>query len=366
MADPRWWWTVAVVAHGSIARAHAWHRHGADGPPIATDTGWLAWALPLWFAALVLACCGRARSAMLAATAGTGVVVLGCGGRVPEQEKSAVEPAIAKHFKPFAPKVTVDWDGRYLLVSSNGLPDHPMMVGIRAWQQQVPLPQPYTGANAWRIPLDPVKADKPVSARHALYRGAIALAVNGVPIFNALNNRGEDAFLAGELDEYGGHCGRGDDYHYHIAPVHLQKIVGPGNPIAYALDGYPIYGYGDSDDAEPLRLDDFNGVDGPEGYRYHATRTYPYINGGMRGKVTVRGDQVEPQPRDNPLRPPGRPLPGAVITGFKGDPASGECELSYTVGRENHLLRYGSDGRVWTFTRTGPDGANRVETFRRR
>jgi hypothetical protein len=38
--------------------------------------------------------------------------------------------------------------------------------------------------------------------------------------------------LAGELDEYGGHCGRADDYHYHIGPVHLEKIVGKGNPIS--------------------------------------------------------------------------------------------------------------------------------------
>ena len=40
----------------------------------------------------------------------------------------------------------------YAYVESNGMPDHRMMVGIRAWQQQVPIPQPYTGRNAWRIP----------------------------------------------------------------------------------------------------------------------------------------------------------------------------------------------------------------------
>lgn len=75
-----------------------------------------------------------------------------------------------------------------------------MLVGIRSWQQQVPVAQPYTGSNAWQIPLKPRLADRPVSAKNNLYRGAIALAVNGVPIFNALNNRDEDALLAGELD----------------------------------------------------------------------------------------------------------------------------------------------------------------------
>ena len=71
--------------------------------------------------------------------------------------------------------------------------------------------------------------------------------------------RGEDAYLAEELDEFGGHCGRGDDYHYHMAPVHLEKTVGKGNPIAYALDGFPLYGCTDADGNEPKNLDEFNG-----------------------------------------------------------------------------------------------------------
>lgn len=97
-----------------------------------------------------------------------------------------------------------------------------MMVGIRAWQQQVPLPQAYRGDNARRIPLQPITAKRPMSAKTDFFRGAIALAVNGVPIFNPIKNDGRtDTFLAGELDEWGGHCGRADDYHYHLPPVHL-------------------------------------------------------------------------------------------------------------------------------------------------
>ncbi len=122
------------------------------------------------------------------------------------------------------------------------MPDHGMMAGITNWQQQIGIPQNYYGDNAWQIPLSPLLSDNPVSTRDNLFRGAIALAVNGVPIFNALNNRGEDAFLIGELDDWGGHAGRADDYHYHAAPLHLQEIVGDAAPIAYALDGYPIYG----------------------------------------------------------------------------------------------------------------------------
>lgn len=230
------------------------------------------------------------------------------------------KPAQAASFDAFAPFVKTRWDDRYLYVESDGMTHaplafHPLMVGIKSWQQQVPLPQNYVGENAWRFPLAPELAETPISAKTELYRGAIAIAVNGVPIFNALNNRGDDAFLAGELDEYGGHSGRADErYHYHVAPLALVKVVGIGKPIAYALDGFAIYGLFDakaaagSERACPLRgkdaLDDLNGhfavnADGTRGtYHYHATTGFPYINGGMRGKVTVKEDQIDPQPRD--------------------------------------------------------------------
>ncbi len=135
----------------------------------------------------------------------------------------------AASFNAFAPLVRTRTDSAYLYVESNGMPEHPMMIGITAWQQQVPLPQPYTGDNAWRIPLNPVPAKEPMSAKEDFFRGAIALAANGVPIFNPIKNDGRaDPFLAGELDEYGGHSGRVDDYHYHISPLHLQTVLGEG------------------------------------------------------------------------------------------------------------------------------------------
>ena len=276
-------------------------------------------------------------------------------------------PAALTHFEPFRGKLELRADGDTLFVGSNGFPDHPMMIGIKAWQQQVPLPQPYTGKNAWQIPLKPRLADKPISGKTSLYRGAIALAVNGVPIFNALNNRGEDAYLAGELDEYGGHCGRGDDYHYHVAPVHLEKTVGKGNPIAYALDGYPLYGYTDADGKEPTDLDEYNGRTEAGGYRYYSTKTYPYINGGMRGVVTVRGDGIEPQPRDAPVRPAGQPLRGATITDFSRDDDKKAYALKYEVRGKPLSVRYTirRDG-TYAFVFTDAAGKETTETYRRR
>ena len=251
-------------------------------------------------------------------------------------------PEIAAAFEAFVKTkaIRTRWDDRFFYVESKGIPDHRMMVGITAWQQQVPLPQSYFGENAWQIPLHPVPATNPQSAKGNFLRGAIALAANGVPIFNPLNNRGDDSFLFGELDEFGGHCGRADDYHYHIAPVHLQKIVGKGQPIAYALDGYPIYGYEEPDGAKVTGLDALNGHKDAQGrYHYHATKTYPYLNGGFYGEVTERGGQVDRQPRAEPIRPDLRPLRDAKITDFK-ETKPGSYELTYTVNGKPGSVRY--------------------------
>jgi hypothetical protein len=273
---------------------------------------------------------------------------------------------IYRAFAPFSDRLKLRWDERHFIVESNGLPAHGMMVGITNWQQQVPLPQPYTRENAWRIPLHPRLADKPISAKRNLFRGAIALAVNGVPIFNALNNRGEDALAIGELDEWGGHCGRADDYHYHAAPVHLQEIVGPGQPIAYALDGFPIYGLTEADGSPVGPLDEFNGqFDAQGNYHYHATKAYPYINGGLRGAVEVRGDQVEPQPRSVHTRPDGRPLRGAKITEFSS-PAENQYRLVYTLGGTRHAIDYSIQGDRAEFRFTDDAGRTTSQSYTRR
>ncbi|MAD80439.1 MAG: hypothetical protein CMJ50_06300 [Planctomycetaceae bacterium] len=260
---------------------------------------------------------------------------------VQRQPAATDQPEMAKFFEPFADKVKVRWDRDYLLVESDGMPSHPMMTGITAWQQQVPLPQPYTGDNAWRVPLHPMPATKPLSARSNFFRGAIALAVNGVPIFNPIKNDGRtDTLKAGELDQWGGHCGRADDYHYHIAPVHLEKIVGEGNPIAVALDGYPIYGYSDPDGKPPRNLDRLNGhTDSKGNYHYHATKAYPYLNGGFYGEVVQRNGQVDPQPRAQGVRPAMRPLRGATITGFE-HPEAGSYVIRYEVFGEKRSVEY--------------------------
>lgn len=281
--------------------------------------------------------------------------------------KSDNRPGIVATFEPFAKLNAIKYrqDNDFFYVESNGIPDHRMMVGITAWQQQVPIPQSYFGDNSWRIPLFPIVAKNPMSAKSNFFRGAIALAANGVPIFNPIKNDGRtDTLLAGELDEFGGHCGRGDDYHYHIAPTHLQEAVGAGTPIAYALDGYPIYGYTEPDGKAVKGLDAFNGHETPElGYHYHATKTYPYLNGGFHGEVIERGGQVDPQPRASSVRQALPPLRGAKIIGFD-QPKPDSYKLTYDIQGKKGTVSYllAKDGSA-EFTYVEPNGRSRTENY---
>lgn len=275
---------------------------------------------------------------------------------------SKSDPAdIERVFTPFKELVRTRFDDNYFYVESTGLPAHNMMVGITSWQQQVPIPQAYTGSNAWSIPLKPELAPAPISLKSNFMKGAVAIAPNGIPIFNPLNNRGEDAFAIGELDQWGGHCGRADDYHYHIAPLHFEKTAG-NNPIAMALDGFAIYGSKEPDGSLMQPLDDYHGHAYKNTYHYHATSTYPYFMASMRGKVTIDPsttapeNQVIPQARAAAIRPAGDPLKGASITRFTASSANA-YSLEYTLNNQKGYVNYSWDDKgAYTFTFISPDG----------
>ncbi len=339
----------------SYRRVMSHHDHDHPlGPPSLIDRRTLLRVGGIGFGALLLAAC-----APKTMTSTTGTASPSTAGA-----PSSLSATSLPGFAEFAATVTTTLADGLWMIESDGMPEHEMMTGITSWQQQVPVPQPYTGANAWRFPSQPQLADQPISARTSLYRGAIALAVNGVPIFNALNNRGDDAFLAGELDSWGGHSGRADDYHYHVAPLHLSERVGAGKPIAYALDGFPIYGITEPDGSNVTGLDELNGHDIGSGYHYHGTTTYPYINGGLRGVVNVAGDQIDPQPMTRPFRPDGQPLRGATITSFTSS-ATGKYVLTYSLDGGAGHVDYALSGSTITFTYIEPSGATRHETYTR-
>lgn len=279
---------------------------------------------------------------------------------------------IADVVAPFAPRVRYFWDSDFFYIESAGDPDHEMMSGITAWQQQLPVPQHYFDDNAWRLPLNPVKSAQPVSGMTNLFRGAMAIAINGIPIFNPIKNDGvTDTFLAGELDQWGGHCGRGDDYHYHITPWHLQEVVGDTAPLAFSLDGFPVFG-DQEPDGTPVdygQLDTFNGHDlgDGNGYHFHGSTTYPYINGCVYLNppiVRLESDgggnpspQIEPQPRaTNRVRPALTGLNGAVITNFTRAGAT-EFTVDYTRAGGSYFVNVVFDEQAGTVQYTYNDTA---------
>jgi hypothetical protein len=274
-------------------------------------------------------------------------------------------------FAAFKPALSTRYDATYFYIASSGIPNHNMMIGITNWQQQVPISQPYTDANSWSIPLQPVYATTPLSTKTNLMKGAVAIAVNGIPIFNALNNRGEDSYLIGELDNWGGHCGKGDDYHYHAAPMHLSTINGL-KPIAFALDGFAVYGAKEPDGTNMTALDTCHGHVGTSGvYHYHGTQDYPYVVGAMKGKVTLDPstpapeNQILPQAFTKPVRPATNPLKGAYITDFAAVGSNGYL-LTYKVGTKTGYVKYSWDAsNKYTYILTDTLGNAVSTTYQR-
>jgi hypothetical protein len=227
------------------------------------------------------------------------------------------------------------------------------MVGITTWQQQIPLPTAYFASvtnnendpaslgfgqpNYWRIPLVPTVSSSPITiynppaAPTHFLRGAVALASNGVAIFNPANNTGQVSYEIGELDFYGGHCGLADDYHYHIIPTHLNSRfggpLGDDKPVAWGLDGYPIYGFLEPDGTARQALDADGGHDhgGGWGYHYHAVgtttvdATHPY--GTPQSPYMMKnfhGNVVE-YPLTNPTQVDGQP----EVSSLRANPSGG-------------------------------------------
>ena len=141
---------------------------------------------------------------------------------------------------------SVSCSGNSITFRSNGLPGSAFttMVGITATNQQYPRPHDYS----FTFPRTPAAAAAPTVPGS----GAIGVAVNGVPLFSPWTQGAilQHTLDMGELDTCGGHAGRGDDYHYHIAPKCLIDSLGAAkvetqkSPIGIANDGNPIRALG--------------------------------------------------------------------------------------------------------------------------
>ena len=195
---------------------------------------------------------------------------------------------------------------------SSGLPNqsHAVMKGITASNQQFAI----THNHQTSVNLSP----KISGSKIATVAGPIGVAVNGISLFNpdtqgpiqSSTGRPPNTYDIGELDECGGHAGRGDDYHYHIAPKCLIEELGRTHvetkkrPIGFSMDGFPILALGWFDKANDIeaKLDDCRGIyDADDHYFYNVKHSAKYdilncfmgskTRGGHRDSWQKRIDQ---------------------------------------------------------------------------
>jgi YHYH protein len=147
---------------------------------------------------------------------------------------------------------------------------------------------------------------KIASEASCLPMGMIGIAVNGVAIFNALDDSHRDAVAHETQDLCDGHPQRRGVYHYHSSSRCLTggTVAAQEKLVGYALDGFPILGPR-GENGKLLTnadLDTCHGhvssitLDGKRVrmYHYHATLEYPYTLGCFRGT-----------PAPSPLAPSG-------------------------------------------------------------
>ena len=251
-------------------------------------------------------------------------------------------------------QASVSCDDTYAYVGSNGITTQPMMNGITSTNLQIPVPQNFNGANAWKIPLAPAIAAAPTN----VVDGPIGVAINGLPIFNPCTQggcvTGGDTKALGQLDTCNGHAGRADDYHYHAAPACMMADQPPNywdtHPLGWALDGFAIFGFNDADGSKAARDTICGGntktaPNAPAGYAYHVTEAPPYVMGCLIGVPSP--DLPNQGSKYRPFRQP--PVTPFNVTGMTltadGD---GDQALTFTSARNFNITETGTDNYPYT------------------
>ncbi|WDE05659.1 YHYH protein [Thalassomonas viridans] len=245
-------------------------------------------------------------------------------------------------------EVSVSCDDDYAYITSDTYPDHDLMNGITGTNEQIPVPAVNYAA--------PVKLAPVLTYNLTTIDAAVGVAVNGVPIYD-YSAQGEldiynydaadDTLALGQLDNCGGHAGRGDDYHYHASPnCMIASMANRGDDaiIGWGYDGFPLYGDNNPDGSAITdgALDVCNGQeDETFGYRYHTSQTPPYIIQCLSGEV------------DTNILPRVSPLSGDS-TGARANltpPQGGVENLSHVINEDgSRTMSYDYQGEAYYVT----------------
>ncbi|MBI1219239.1 MAG: YHYH protein [Rhodobacteraceae bacterium] len=139
------------------------------------------------------------------------------------------------------------------------------------------------------LPADPQAAASP----SCVPMGMIGVALDGVAIFNAVDDSGRDAPAHEVQDSCDGHPEHDGQYHYHGPSPCMPGINGKAELVGYALDGFGIYSLRDASGhlMTDANLDACHGTtsevmwNGKKTRIYHYVMTgeYPYTIGCFRG-----------------------------------------------------------------------------------
>ncbi len=250
----------------------------------------------------------------------------------------------------FNESVGVTCDDEYAYVASDTYPDHDLMNGILGTNEQIPVPATNYAA--------PIKLVPQLASVLTTIDASVGVAVNGVPIYDYSSqgdldiynyDEKDDVVILGQLDNCGGHAGRGDDYHYHATPncmIDSMTNIDDDTIIGWGYDGYPLYGNNNPDGStiNSGELDICNGqIDDDFGYRYHTSTDAPYIIKCLVGEV------------DTNILPRVAPLNGDTYGIRSGltPPQGGVENLTHTAGENGtRTMTYTHNGNNYYVTYT--------------
>lgn len=262
---------------------------------------------------------------------------------------------------------SVDWpsatfsaaiQGAQRLLSGNGLPvdvttgKFPVDTTDPAYQYDRNPNSIKEHTVSYQIPANPTVFDEPT----CVSLGAIGYAVNGVAIYNALDDAGRDAVAHEIQDSCEGHPQQQGEYHYHGPSSCVSGVEGNAKLVGYALDGFGIYSLKDKNGNEYTNadLDECHGTTGEiewngqtvNMYHYVLTREYPYTIGCFRG-TPVTTTQGPPSTGNatagTGAAPPspgsGGEPPQAAITACSGQPSGAACSFNGGAGTVSGTCR---------------------------
>lgn len=197
--------------------------------------------------------------------------------------------------------------GHWLDIYSNDIPAHGVGIYPIRWSDPVhkydPNPNSIRPQDIhYQLPYHPRMAATPT----CVPMGPIGIALDGTPIFSAVDNGGIDAVAHEVQDRCNGHPNHFGMYHYH-GPSSCMPNEKTSGLVGYALDGYGIYGMRDLTTGKILTTSELGACHGivsrirrhgkiVKMFHYVLTKTYPYTVGCFRGSVN-RSNLIRFQPR---------------------------------------------------------------------